>query len=74
MQHTGKKDSKKEKEKKNKVAKNLPQGDSKSDPPKTSELNINATIHWTTSVSADGIYSFSKVIDSFQRCFFLVSV
>ena len=44
MHHTGKKDSKKEKAKKSKVAKK-PQGDSNPDPPNTLELNINATIH-----------------------------
>ena len=52
MHHTGKKESKKEKERK-KVTKNLLQGDSNPDPPNTLELKGNATIYRTTSVRAD---------------------
>ena len=66
MHHTGKKENKKEK--KNKVTKNLLQGDSNLDPPNTLELKMNASIHWNTSVR--GIYSFSMVIDSFQGWLF----
>ena len=55
MHHTGKKESKKEilkKEKKNKVTKNLPQGDSNPDPQNQLGLKVNASIHWITSVNA----------------------
>ena len=52
MHHTGKKESKKEKEKK-KVTKNLLQGDSNPDPLNQLQLKTNASIHWTSSVSAD---------------------
>ena len=52
MHHTGKKESKKEKEK-NKVTKNMLQRDVNPDPPNTLELKMDATIHWTTSVNAD---------------------
>ena len=48
-----KKRVKKKKRKKKKVTKNLLQGDSNPDPPNTLELKMNASIHWTTSVSAD---------------------
>ena len=44
MHHTSKKESKKEKEK-NKVTKNLLQGDLNPDPPNTLELKVDATIH-----------------------------
>ena len=64
MDHTGKKENKKEKEKNNNVPKNLLQMYSNPDPPNTLGLKMNASIHWTTSVR--GIYSFSMVIDSFQ--------
>ena len=55
MHHTGKKKkvSKNKNEKKNKVMKNLLQGDSNPDPPNTLGLKLNASIHWTTLVSAD---------------------
>ena len=49
MHHTGKKESKKEKEK-NKVTKNLLQEDSN---PNSLELKMDASIHWTTSVNAE---------------------
>ena len=52
MHHTGKKESKKEKEK-NKVTKNLLQGDSNPDPPNSLELKMDTSIHWTTSVNAE---------------------
>ena len=50
-----KKESENENEKKNKVTKNLLQGDSNPDPPNTGTLGLklNASIHWTTLVSAD---------------------
>ena len=48
-----KRESKNEKEKENKVTKNLLQGDSNPDPPNTLGLKLNASIHWTTLVSAD---------------------
>ena len=51
MCHTGKKGSKKE-FLKNKVTKNLLQGDSNQDPKNQLELKVNAS-HWTTSVNAD---------------------
>ena len=55
MHRTGKKkkESKNEKEKKNKVTKNWLQGDSNPDPSNTLGLKLNASIHWTTLVSAD---------------------
>ena len=53
MHHTRKKDSKKEKEKKNKVTKNLLQGNSNPDAPNTLEVTMIASIHWTAWVSAD---------------------
>ena len=54
MHHTGKnKESKNEKEKKNKVTKNLLQGDSNPDPANTLGLKLNASIHWTTLASPD---------------------
>ena len=54
MHRTGKKkESKNENEKKNKVMKNLLQGDSNPDPPNTLGLKLNTSIHWTTLVSAD---------------------
>ena len=49
--HTGKKGSKKKQQKK--VTKNLLQEDSNPDPPNKLELNVSASIHWTTSVNAD---------------------
>ena len=52
MHHTGKKESKKNR-KRNRVTKNLLQGDSKPDLPNQLELKVNASIHWTTSVNAD---------------------
>ena len=64
MHYTGKKESKKEKEKNN-VTKNLRQGGSKPDPPNTLGLKRGTSIHRTTSVSVAnllfkrGIYSFS---------------
>ena len=76
MLHTGKKESKKEKLKKNKktneVKKNLIQGDSSADPLNQLKLKVIASIDWTISVSnnnsslQENIYSFSMVIDSFQ--------
>ena len=48
-----KKESKNKNEKKNKVTKNLLQGDSNPDPPNTLGLKLNTSIHWTTLVSAD---------------------
>ena len=48
-----KKESTNENEKKNKVTKNLLQGDSNPDPLKTLGLKLNASIHWTTFLSAD---------------------
>ena len=54
MHHTGKKkESKNEKEKKNKVTKNLLQGDSNPDSPSILGLKLNGSIQWTTLVSAD---------------------
>ena len=56
MCHTGKKESKKEflkKENKNKVTKNLLQGDSKQDPQNQLELKVYVSIHWTTSENAN---------------------
>ena len=44
MHHTGQKESEKEKEKKNKVMKNLLQGYSSPHPPNKSELKVNASI------------------------------
>ena len=55
MHHTGKKEGKKEKEKKIKFTKNLLQGDSNPDRPNTLELKMNASIHWTSSVDADNL-------------------
>ena len=52
MYHTGKKGSKKEKEK-NKVTINLLQGDSNPDPQNQLELKGNASIYWTTSENTD---------------------
>ena len=69
MHHTGKKETKK------KVTKNFPQGDSNLGANNELELEVNSSIHWTTSVYADNstfkevyiyIYSFSMVIYSFQ--------
>ena len=40
------------KRKKNKVTKNLPEGDSNPDPQNQLELKVNASIHWITSVNA----------------------
>ena len=57
MYHTGRKESKKEilrKDKKNKVTKSLLQGDSNPDPQNQLELKVNASIHRTTSLNADG--------------------
>ena len=56
MCHIGEKESKKEflkKENKNKVTKNLLQGDSKQDPQNQLELKVYASIHWTTSENAN---------------------
>ena len=54
MHHTNasKKESKEEKEK-NKVTKNMLQGDLNPDPPNTLELQMDASIHWTTSVNTE---------------------
>ena len=52
MHHTSKKESKKEKEK-DRVTKNLLQGDQNPVPPNTLELKMDGSIHWTTSVNAD---------------------
>ena len=41
------------KENKNKVTRNLLQGDSNPDPQNQLELKDNASIHWTTSVNVD---------------------
>ena len=46
-----KKRVKKEKEK-NKITKNLLQGDLNPDAPNTLELKMDASIHWTTSMTA----------------------
>ena len=48
-----KKESKNENEKKNKVTKNLLQGDSNPDPSNTLGLKLNTSIHWNTFLSAD---------------------
>ena len=55
MHHTGKKESKKEiskKEKKIRLRKICPEGDSNPDPQNQLELKVNASIHWITSVNA----------------------
>ena len=41
------------KSEKNEVTKNFLQGDSNPDDQNQSELKVNASIHWTTSVNAD---------------------
>ena len=41
------------KENKNKVTRNLLQGNSNPDPQNQLELKVNASIHWTTSVNTD---------------------
>ena len=41
--------------KQNNVTKNLLQGDSNRDPPNTLEQKVVASIHWTTSVSAENV-------------------
>ena len=71
MHHLGKKESKKEKEPKNKVTKNLLQGDSNPDPPSTLKLKIKRIYpldhlggHCFITFKR-GIYSLSLVIDSF---------
>ena len=66
MQNTGKRESEQEilKKEKNKVAKNLLQGESNPDPQNQLELKVNASTHWPTSVNT--VYSFSTVIGSFQ--------
>ena len=51
MHHTRKKDSKKEK--KNRVTKNLLQGNTTPDALNTLELTMIASVHWTAWVSAD---------------------
>ena len=43
----------KKKKQQKKVTKNLLQEDSNPDPPNKLELNVSASIHWTTSVNAD---------------------
>ena len=76
--HTGKKESKKKK--KHKVTKNLLQGDSNPDPPNKLELNVSASVHWTTSVNTDNsslkdVYIFLVYGDrQFLRMTFSVAV
>ena len=52
MCHTGKKEFL-QKENKNKVTKNLLEGDSNQDPQNQLQLKVNASIHWTTPVNAN---------------------
>ena len=50
-------------QKKNKVTKNLLEGDSSPDPPNQLVLKVNASIQWTTSVNADNPSLFLLYVD-----------
>ena len=52
-----------QKKKKNKVTKNLLEGDSSPDPPNQLVLKVNASIQWTTSVNADNPSLFLLYVD-----------
>ena len=62
MHHTGKKRTKKKKT----ITKNSLQGDSNPDPPNQLEVTVDASVHWTTSISANKA-NLKKVYKVFQK-------